>query len=441
MRRSLRSATAVFLVALGLAADAAVPAYASGLNYSQIIQSAAASVAASQYDATDTADGCGAGSRALGAIAANPPIPGGGHQGYVDPYQASYGAFALVLAGGSTYLADAFSYIKWYLSNINWPASADTYQGVAGTIFDYKVNDGNCTETSNGTYDSSDAYAGVFLSLVNAFVEADPGEASYFTQSGPAYDLGVAANAIIATLNSDQLTSALKSATPGGDVYTEDNIEAAQGLADYHSLLVSEGDNDTYWSGVASNMRNAIQNDLFYVPADAYEGGLGDTGSAASSPCSNAMYQLWPVYDLQNTASWRASVISAYNTDYPQWTDSTPDGSNAECPAHDPEGYMAYAAAQTGDYTDVNTWLNNVTNTTWGPAGYPYPWTVQVWGWEALAAYITWRQMPYVILRQLTLAAAAPARWSSSRSRSGRPRPGGGAWPRRGGGGRRRSRR
>jgi hypothetical protein len=399
MRRSYRSAAAVCVAALGLAAGAATPApgYPSRPDYSQIIQSAAASVAASQYNAMDTADGCSADSNALGAIAANPPIPGSNYQGYVDPYQAGYGAFALVLAGGSTYLNDAFNYIKWYLANINWTASADTYQSVAGTIFDYEVNDGNCTETSSGTYDSSDAYAGVFLSLVNSFVKADLGEASYFTQPDPAYDLGVIANAIIATINSDQLSSALKSAMPGGYIYTEDNIEASQGLADYHSLLVSEGDDDTYWSGVASNMRNAIQNDLFYAPANAYEGELGDTGSAASSPCSSAMYQLWPVYDLRNTPSWRAGVISAYNTDYPQWTDSTPDGSSAECPAYDPEGYMAYAAAQTGDYTDVNTWLNNVTNKTWGPAGYPYPWTVQVWGWQALAAYITWREMPYVI--------------------------------------------
>src|ERR1700751_206426 len=100
MRRGRRAAAFVWAAALGLAAGAVRPAYAQGLDYWGIIQSAAESVAASQYNAQETADGCSASSNALGAIAANPPVPGSASHGYVDPYEASYGAFALVLAGG-----------------------------------------------------------------------------------------------------------------------------------------------------------------------------------------------------------------------------------------------------------------------------------------------------------------------------------------------------
>src|SRR5690349_19678293 len=115
------------------------------------------------------ANGCPPGSAALGAIVANPPAPPGRYA-YADPYQDDYGAFAMLIAGRACY-GDVLSYIKWYLRQVSYSTQADTYQGVVGSIFDYTVDLRACSESSTGFYDSSDAYAGTFLSLVSAFVQ------------------------------------------------------------------------------------------------------------------------------------------------------------------------------------------------------------------------------------------------------------------------------
>jgi hypothetical protein len=322
------------------------------------------------------------------------PRPPGGYP-YADPYQDNYGAFAMLLAGRA-YYGDVLSYIKWYLRHVSYSTQADTYQGMVGTIFDYTVNLRACSETSTGSYDSSDAYAGTFLSLVSAFVRADPSQAAYFASPGPRRDLAAIAAAIQATQGKNGLTSALASLMPAGQ-YTEDNIESSQGLADYVGLLASEGDADaSYWAGIASSIRNGIASHEWLPGAGAYRN-AADQSTAGFTPCGAGQVQLWPAWDPQGTSRWRRSVISSYAAADGGWAETTPGYPDTTCDdEHDPESFTAYAAAQTGRTAAAAAWLDN-SQVNWVDAGRPYPWTVQDSGVRALTAYVLSRRAPYVI--------------------------------------------
>jgi hypothetical protein len=386
--KKLRAITAA-LVAVGLCTAAtASPAQASNLNYAQIVQGEAAYVASAQMT---TANGCSANSPALGGIADVAPDPADSSSDYSSPYVAEYGAFALIVAGGSTYLNDAFNFIQWYLNNVNYYASEDTYQGVAGTIFDYNLDYANCTETSLGEYDASDSLGALFLSLVNAFVQADPAELPFFEQSSIVWDVNVIANSIIATQNSNGLTSSLKENMPDGE-YTEDNVEVARGLNDYVTLLNAEGDSSgaSWWEGYAAEVTSGIVNYEWLASSGAYLDAADQT-TAGWSPCGAGLINMFPAGDLLNTIIWQQSAIPDYTSaNGTGWEDTTPDDQQGNITCNtwsDTESFTAYAAAQTGATAAANTWLANAV-TNWIDAGHPYPWVVGDSGWTAMTAYI-----------------------------------------------------
>jgi hypothetical protein len=404
----LAGAVAVLALPMLLLSSAQAPPVP---DYSRIIQEEAAFVASAQLTA---GWGCGRGNPALGAIAIQPLAGTSGtfvdvkvgklHRvvvhlvpnvvAYADPYLANYGAFAMLLAGRD-YDGRVLSYIRWYLGNVNYAAQRDTYQGVPGSIFDYMVNLRGCTEAGTGRYDSSDSYAGTFLSLVNAFARADPASAGYFTRRDVHWELGVIANAIVATLNPNGLSSALLSQRPALE-YTEDNVEASQGIADYSALLAAENDPAArWWAAAAASMRAAISRTEWLPSAGAYLD-AADQRTASFATCTSGTIQLWPSWDLQGTGPWRQAVIGRYTAGDPGWVTTSPGYPDISCTDdHDPESVTAFTAAQTGDSADADAWLVN-SEANWVDAGRPYPWTVQDSGFRALTAYVLARGKPYV---------------------------------------------
>jgi hypothetical protein len=304
---------------------------------------------------------------------------------------AEYGAFALIVAGGSTYLNDAFNFIRWYLNNVNYYASDDTYQGVAGTIFDYDLDYANCTETSLGDYDASDSLGALFLSLANTFIQADPAELPFFEQPIIEWDVSVIASSIIDTQNSNGLTSSLKDSMPL-DEYTEDNVEVARGLNDYVTLLNTEGDGSdaSWWAGYASEVTNGIANYEWLASSGAYRDAADQT-PAGWSPCGAGLINMFPAGNLLNTAGWQQSAIADYTSaNGTDWEGTTPgdDQGNITCATwSDTESFTAYAAAQTGVTGAANSWLDNAV-TNWIDVGHPYPWVVGDSGWTAMTAYV-----------------------------------------------------
>lgn len=385
----LRILLAALVLTLGGLVATAVPVAAAPISYRQVIQSEAAYVASAQLTA---ADGCTASSPALGAIAANQVHPRD-TSAYVSPYQSSYGAFALVL-GGPAYWPDALAYARWYLRNVNYYASQDTYQGVSGSIFDFHLDPAACSQASTGEYDSSDAYAGVFLSLCYRLAQVYPPAAALFRAS--TWNLSVIANAVKTTINANGLSSALRSLMPVGE-YTEDNVETSQGLADYAVLLGTEGNSYSrgYWAGIAGQMRTGIADYEWLASAGAYRD-AADQASAGWSPCGAGVISMWPAWDLLNTPAWREAAVPAYDAaNGAGWTDTTPGYPDISCPDHDTGSGVAYAAAQAGNSLAA-TWLAS-TQADWADAGHPYPWVVADSGLRAVIAYVLAAGKPWVI--------------------------------------------
>jgi len=124
------------------------------------------------------------------------------------------------LARWGLYPAEIRRYLEWYLAHLEDP---DVY-GLRGTVYDYEVRGEE--EVPLHQYDSSDAYAPTFLSLVKLYVQV-------FGDGGWAKGIGegleMVAGAILGTLQKDGLTWA----RPDWKVkYLMDNCEVFRGLKD-----------------------------------------------------------------------------------------------------------------------------------------------------------------------------------------------------------------
>lgn len=134
----------------------------------------------------------------------------------IDPYVGNYAALGLVAAAtcvrDSRYVSAAYRHLGWYAS----------VQDASGFVYDYELQDG--VFVSTGDMDSTDGYAGVFLSAVQAYTKVDPS-----TSRLRALLPGVrgAVRAIRATQVEDGLTWA----KPSWHVkYLIDQVEALSGL-------------------------------------------------------------------------------------------------------------------------------------------------------------------------------------------------------------------
>ena len=307
----------------------------------------------------------------------------------IHPYEANLGARAMV-AAGPRYLPMVKRYIQWYLSHLNRP---DQY-GIYGTVYDYDYDPATCIGTYQPDprtgkapkYDSTDAYAGTFLSLVRHYAEANSADSPFLHSKQTTTDLQLIANAITATGRPNGLTCA----TPAYPAqYLLDNVEAQSGLQDYAWFLAHVlGDRAaaTRRAGQAALIRHAIETQLWR--ASRTPGMYGWAADQLSPSWANwypdTIAQLWPVWDLLGPSARRSTTWRKFVSQWPTWVGSTPSFGSSGV-GHDPNSQVAYAAARVGDRAALDDYLSR-SKANWIDAGRPAPWTVADSGFRALAA-------------------------------------------------------
>ncbi len=117
----------------------------------------------------------------------------------VNPYFSSYAGLAL-LDDAEKYATHVKNYMDWHFAHLN--TEETDYAGVDGTIYDYKVTvkDGVVTgeKMSPRKYDSSDAYAAVFLTLLNKY-QQKTGDTEYIFSKRA--EIARIVNAMVATMH------------------------------------------------------------------------------------------------------------------------------------------------------------------------------------------------------------------------------------------------
>lgn len=162
----------------------------------------------------------------------------------IEPYFANYAAMGLaragLLTGNQRYTNAAWNWLTWYAN----------HEGAHGFVTDYTFKAG--VETSTGTEDSTDSYAGTFLSAVAMAYPTNPSRLA-----GLAVGIQGAIGAILATQDRDGMTWA----TPSYPVkYLMDNGEAYDGLEAAARMEHALG--NTAWATVATTAANAMYNGI-----------------------------------------------------------------------------------------------------------------------------------------------------------------------------------
>ncbi|MBC7329347.1 hypothetical protein H5T88_03210 [bacterium] len=188
----------------------------------------------------------------------------------VIPYFSNYASIGLCLAYGKTkdrkYLEGAKAWLNWYASHLN----------PDGTIFDYKGIPSKLKPT--GDYDSSDAYAGTFITAVWYFYKASQ-DKRYLKEIYKAVKIAV--EGVKLTLQEDNLTYA----KPNYPIkYLMDNVETWRGIRDAgriaHALGYKEdGDNFT---SLSSAMLKSIEENLWDKEHNCYAWELSPNGKRSS---------------------------------------------------------------------------------------------------------------------------------------------------------------
>lgn len=241
-----------------------------------------------------------------GAIA---PEPGAGQ---ILAYTANYAALGLARAAAELHdQADAeagWRWLAWY----------QAHQDTAGFVTDFKVADG--TETSTGTYDSTDAYAGTFLTAAAATWQSDPDKTRL---KALARGIGRAVTAIESTQTADGLTWA----QPSYHVrFLMDNAEAYGGLRSAVTLATALGE-PVLAVRAASDARRIAAGvaSLWNRAAGGFDWATVPNGTA-SAPSWTILYpdvmeNAWAVaYGLASPVQAR-SIISHLGRQQPRWAE------------------------------------------------------------------------------------------------------------------------
>ena len=286
----------------------------------------------------------------------------------ISPYFANRAAIGLALAGGHTAAVQAW--MQWYLAHLN---ASDVWGG-SGTIYDYTVVGG--VETSTGTADSTDAYAGTFLSLAWTFYQTGGAGAQAYVRS-----IRPQLAQIAGVLTTGQQPDGLTWALPNYQVkYLMDNCEVYAGLRDYGTLLAAVGDAadaasfaaraQASASGIASAFWNAAQNE--------YSNAIGVGNVATPVDWTNyesAAAELFPVlFGVITPASSRAvAAYAKFNAAFTKWD-------QLDIPDEYPWTLVSTAAILMNDPARANAYIGAVDG-AYVATGYPYPWYDAEGGW------------------------------------------------------------
>jgi hypothetical protein len=291
--------------ALALTALAAVAALAVGVP----VAAALASSAEERAQVTSLSDEASWIREAQLPDGAIEPVPGFGR---ILPYVASYAAIGLARAASELHdHADADAAWRW----LSW---YQAHQDAAGFVTDYETTGG--AETSTQTYDSTDAYAGMFLTAAASAWQADPDQARL---KGLARGITRAVAAIEATQTADGLTWA----TPGYRTkLLMDNAEVYGGLRSAVTLAAALGESALATRATTDARRVAAGVASLW---NSHSGGFNwarganRTSSATSWTVlyPDAMENVWAIAYGLATPAQAASILSHLERMQPRWTE------------------------------------------------------------------------------------------------------------------------
>ena len=297
MTRFAAAASTLALTAgiAAIAAPAASAAAATGIRASSVVQS----------NIADDADWLLQGQLPDGAIAWYID------KGHISPYLGNYAAIGLAEArkqtGVTAYSDAAWAWLSWYAA----------HQDANGFVTDYDV-DATGVETSTGDEDSTDAYAGTFLSAVRAAYTVDP---SISQLRALQTSISAAVGAIEATQDVDGLTWA----KPTWHVkYLMDETEAYNGLLSAADLARALGDSTlrNRASADASKLKTGIAS-LWDAPTGAYDWAKNDGGGLNSTDWnvlySDSLEQAWVAGSNAVSSTRARSLLNTFAAAQPDW--------------------------------------------------------------------------------------------------------------------------
>ena len=229
----------------------------------------------------------------------------------ISPYGANYAALGLALAASDVHdPADADAAWRW----LTW---YQAHQDAAGFVTDYDVTAGG-TEISTQTYDSTDAYAGTFLTAAAATWQADPDRARL---ESLARGIGKAVAAIEATQRADGLTWA----KPSYKVkLLMDNAEAYGGLRSAVTLATALGEPALVTRAATDARRMAAGVASWWNPrSGGFDWARNSHGKNTATSWTvlypDAMENAWAVAYGLATPAQATSILSHLEHMQPQW--------------------------------------------------------------------------------------------------------------------------
>lgn len=145
---------------------------------------------------------------------------------YINPYFSEIVAISLINYDSSADAKERIeAYFDWHFAHIN--SATEDYNGVAGTIYDYDVQVKHgvvVSETSRGSYDSTDSYSALFIKALADYVKVY-GDTSYIVAHKE--EIKDIVNVMFATMSPNGYTYA----KPDYQIiYLMDNAEVYAGL-------------------------------------------------------------------------------------------------------------------------------------------------------------------------------------------------------------------
>jgi hypothetical protein len=230
----------------------------------------------------------------------------------ISPYGANYAALGLARVASElhdhVYADAAWRWLTWY----------QAHQDGAGFVTDYRVTGG--TETSTQTYDSTDAYAGTFLTAAESAWQADPDRVRL---ENLAHGITRAVAAIEATQTADGMTWAKPSYRVK---LLMDNAEVYGGLRSAVMLATALGE-PALASRASTDARRVAAGvaSLWNPRSGGFDWAKGANGKSSAPSWTNlypdAMENVWAIAYGLATPAQIASILAQLKRMQPQWTE------------------------------------------------------------------------------------------------------------------------
>jgi post-segregation antitoxin (ccd killing protein) len=297
----------------------------------------------------------------------------------IEPYFSNIAAIGLV-RDPSKY-GVILGWMKWYINHLNY---GDKW-GLSGTMYVYNT-DSSGNEINTYTADSTDSYAGTFLTLVwQAYKTGDPNLQAYIKTLYSQLDL--IAQVLVQTQHANGLTWA----TPAYNIeYLMDNCEGYRGLRDVAQVFqyaFNDSNKAAYYNQRADMMYNGIMK--MYLGNGQWSMFTDDIGTLQTPNMGvwypDATAQIFPMLEgvLPGSDARSQATYNNFNAAWPGWP-------NLSFNSQDPFPWVlvADAAAAMGDTGRLNTYVNTVTN-KYVNQGYPAPWNAEEAGfWLRVNSYL-----------------------------------------------------